>query len=149
MLKQKLDDDLKQARLDTNKELVELIGMLKSAILYKEVELGVRDAGLTDDQVIEVLSKEAKKRQEAATMYKEGGDEQRAAKEISEKESIEKYLPAQLSEEEIGEVVEGKIAELNPEGLKDMGKVIGAVKSELGNTADGAIIAQLVKQKLA
>ncbi len=78
MLKQKLADDLKQAMLAGDKQKAELLNMLKSAVLYKEVELGAREAGLTDEQVQDVLAKEAKKRAEAATMYKDAGDAERA-----------------------------------------------------------------------
>lgn len=148
MLKQKLADDLKQAMLAGDKPKAELLNMLKSAVLYKEVELGVRDTGLTDDQIVDVLTKEAKKRQEAADMYKNAGDEERASKEAGEKELIAGYLPEQMSEAELAEVVSAKVTEIKPEGMKDMGKVIGAVKSEVGNKADGAVIAKLVKGSL-
>ncbi len=148
MLKDKIAADLKQAMLSGDKSRVELLGMLKSAILYKEVELGTRDEGLSDDQIIDVLSKEAKKRQEAAEMYKNAGEESRAEKEISEKDVISIYLPEQMSEEELSSVVDSAVSELKPEGLKDMGRVIGAVKEKVGNKADGSLIAQLVKSKL-
>lgn len=149
MLKTQIAADLKQAMLSGDKPRAELLNMLKSAILYKEVELGNREAGLSDEQIIDVLAKEAKKRQEAAEMYKSAGETDRAEKELSEKEVIQVYLPAQMSEADILQVVEAHIAALKPEGVKDMGKVIGAVKSEVGNQADGAIIARLVKQKLS
>lgn len=149
MLKDKLQDDLKQAMLSGDKSRAELLGMLKSAVLYKEVELGVRDSGLTDDQIVEVLAKEAKKRQEAAGMYKSAGDEERANKELSEVEVIQNYLPEQMGDEELESIVDEVMAELNPEGIKDMGRVIGGVKSSVGNSADGAKIAQMVKQKLS
>ncbi len=149
MLKAQITDDLKQSMLSGDKPRVELLNMLKSAILYKEVEIGAREEGLNDEQIIEVLAKEAKKRQEAADMYSGAGEAERAAKETGEKEVIQAYLPVQLSEAEILSVVEAKITALKPEGMKDMGKVIGAVKAELGNKADGGVIAKLVKQKLS
>lgn len=148
MLKQQITDDLKQAMLAGDKPKAELINMLKSAILYKEVELGVREAGLNDDQIIDVLTKEAKKRQEAADMYKSAGDNEREQKELSEKTVIMAYLPEQMSDEELEALVNDVVADLNPEGLKDMGRVIGAVKTKAGASADGSKIAQLVKDRL-
>lgn len=149
MLKQKIADDLKQAMLSGDKPRVELLNMLKSAFLYKEVELGTRESGLTDEQIIDVLSKEAKKRQEAADMYKSAGDTEREQKELSEKAVIAGYLPEQMSEEELTDLIEQVLGELKPEGMKDMGRVIGAVKSRAGASADGAIVARMVKQKLS
>ncbi len=149
MIKELLSTNLKQAMISGDKSRVELINMLKSAILYKEVELGVREAGLTDDQIIEVLSKEAKKRQEAADLYGKAGDGEREQKELKEKEIITEYLPEQVSDEVIEATVDEIISTIKPEGMKDMGKVIGAVKSKLGNQADGSKIALLVKQKLS
>ena len=148
MLKQRIADDLKQAMLSGDKQKAELLGMLKSAILYKEVELGVRETGLDDNQIIDVFTKEAKKRQEAAELYAKAGDEERAQKERSEKEVINTYLPEQASEADIVIAVEEAISNLRPNGLQDMGKVIGAVKSKLGARADGGVIAKIVKEKL-
>lgn len=148
MLKQKIADDLKQAMLAGDKQKAELLNMLKSAILYKEVELGVRDTGLDDNQIVEVLAKEAKKRQEAADMYKTANDSTRAQKELSEKELIGTYLPEQMSEAELTKIIEEQIGALKPAGMQDMGKVIGAVKAKIGNQADGAVIAKLVKDRL-
>lgn len=149
MLKQQIADDLKQAMLSGDKQKAELLNMLKSAVLYKEVELGVREQGLTDEQIVDVLAKEAKKRQEAADLYKSAGDSEREQKELSEKETIQTYLPEQMSEDELSALVEAVISDVKPEGIKDMGRVIGAVKAKAGNTADGAMIAQLVKAKLS
>ncbi len=148
MLKQQIADDLKQAMLAGDKPKAELLNMLKSAVLYKEVELGVREQGLTDQQIVDVLSKEAKKRQEAADMYTAAGDSERASKELGEKQIIQAYLPAQMDEQELTILVEEVIADVKPEGMKDMGRVIGAVKAKAGNAADGALIAKLVKDRL-
>ncbi len=149
MLKQKIADDLKQAMLSGDKAKVELLGMLKSAILYKEVADGTRESGLSDDQIIDVLSKESKKRNEAAQMYKTAGDDDRANKELSEKQLIDGYLPEQMSDGDLEKLVSEVIEEVNPDGIKDMGKVIGAVKSRAGNLAEGSKIASFVKQKLS
>lgn len=106
------------------------------------------DTGLEDGAVLQLLQKEVKKRTDAAEMYKKAGDEDRSKAELFESEVIAKYLPQQLSDDELEAIVEDQIAAIKPEGPKDMGRVIGAVKAKVGQQADGARIAQMVKQKL-
>lgn len=148
MLKARIDQDLKTALLAGDKVLATTLRGLKSVILYAEVAKGVRDAGLGDDEIIPLLAKEAKKRQESADLYKQGGDEGRAAAELAEKKAIEAYLPSQLSEEELVKVIDTTIAELDAKDSSAMGKVIGAVKQKTAGQADGGRIAQLVKERL-
>lgn len=149
MLKQRIEDDLKAAMLSGDSARTEALKMLKSALLYKEVELGTRDSGITDEQAIDVLTKEAKKRQDAATMYQEAGRTEQAAKEQSEYDIIQTYLPEQMSEEELASMVQTVISDLGATTMQDMGKVIGAVKAKAGAGADGARIAKLVKDSLS
>lgn len=149
MLKSRIEDDLKSAMLSGNSAVVDTLKMVKSAVLYKEVELGNREAGLTDEQVIEVLTKEAKKRLEASAMYADAGRADQAAAEKAEYEIISAYLPTQMSEEELQTLVDEVVAATPDATIKDMGKIIGAVKARAGATADGSRIAQLVKQKLS
>ena len=149
MLKQLIEDDLKSAMLSGNSDVTEALKMVKAAILNKEVELGVRDTGLSDDQVIDLLSKEAKKRFESSKVYADAGREDQAAGEKAEYELIKKYLPEQLSDEQLMTAVEQIISEMGDVSVKDMGKVIGAVKSKVGAAADGGKIANIVKQKLS
>lgn len=149
MIKQQIDDDLKEAMKAGEKQLVQTLRGLKSAILYVEVAKGSRDIGLSDNEVIEVLSKEAKKREESAEMYKQGGDEARHQAEMVEKAIIEKYLPAQLSEEELEEIVEQEVNKLENPNPQMMGQVIGAVKAKTSGRADGSRIARLVKERLS
>jgi uncharacterized protein len=148
MLKDRLDQDLKTALLAGNKTLATTLRGLKSVILYAEVAAGSRDKGLSDDEIIVLFAKEAKKRQESADLYKQGGDETRAQAELEEKKAIESYLPQQLSDEELGAVVDSVIAELGVSGPQAMGQVIGQVKQKTAGQADGARIAQVVKQRL-
>ena len=129
---------------------VDTLRGLKSVILYADVAAKKRDTGgVPDDEVLTLLAKEAKKRQESADLYVQGGSQERADKELTEKAIIEGYLPAQLSDEELASVVDEVIKEQGAEGMQAMGKVIGAVKAKVGNTADGSKIAQLVKGRLA
>lgn len=149
MLKQQLEQDLKQALLAGDKVRATTIRSLKSVILYAEVAKGVRDEGLGDEEIITLLTKEAKKRQESADLYVRGDAGERASLELAEKEIIEQYLPKQLSDEELAAIVDGVITELGATGPQAMGQVIGQVKQKAGATADGGRIAQLVKEKLS
>lgn len=149
MLEAQITQDLKAAMLAGDSKRVETLKMLKSALLYKAVELGARDTGLTDEQAIDVLSKESKKRAEAAEMYEKAGRSEQAASEKAEQEIIAGYLPKQASDEEISSVVDEIIARMDGVSMQQMGQVIGAVKARLGQTADGSRIASLVKEKLS
>lgn len=149
MIKQQLNDDVKSAMLAGESLRVETLRGLKSAIQYAEVAARKREEGLSDEEILNLFAKEAKKRQESADLYKQGGATERAEKELTEKAIIDAYLPAQLSEAEILTVVEAAIAAEQAEGMQAMGKVIGAVKAKVGNSADGSIIARLVKERLS
>lgn len=148
MLEQQLDQDLKAAMLSKDSATVETIRGLKSALLYAKVAAGTRDQAMPDDQVIALLAKEAKKRQESIDLYLKGGDTERADKERQEKALIERYLPAQLDESEISQVVDEVIASLESKDMSAMGKVIAEVKQRTQGAADGAVIARIVKQRL-
>jgi uncharacterized protein YqeY len=148
MLKERLDQDLKAALLGGDKVLATTLRGLKSVILYAEIAKGDRETGLPDAEIITLFAKEAKKRQESADLYKQGGSEDRAASELAEKEVIQKYLPQQLSDEELGQAIDGVIAGMDVSGPQGMGQVIGAVKKTVGSQADGARIAQMVKERL-
>ncbi len=147
-MQEKIEADLKSALLAGDKAKAETLRGLKSALLNEVIAKNARETGLSDEQMQQVLSREAKKRQEAADLYKQAGEEQRAATELSEKEIIDVYLPAQLSEEEISQAVEVAIKELGASSPADLGRVIGAVRAKLGPSAEGSTIARLVKEKL-
>lgn len=148
-MKQRLQDDVKAAMLAGDSLRLETLRGLKSVILYAEVAAGKREEGLTDDEILALFSKEAKKRQESAELYVQGGAQEKADKELAEKAIIEAYLPAQLSEAELAAIIDEVLNEVKPAGLQQMGQVIGQVKSKVGNTADGSLIAKLVKEKLS
>jgi uncharacterized protein len=147
-LKIQIEADLKTAMLAGDKVLVTTLRGLKSAILNEEVAKNLRDSGLPDDQIISLLAKEAKKRQESADLYTQGQSPERAAAELEEKLVIEKYLPAQLGEAELSQLVDQVIAEMGDVSAQQIGQIIGAVKAKAGSAADGATIAQLVKERL-
>jgi len=148
MLEQQLEQDIKAAMLAGDTRRTTTLRGLKSTLLNVKVAAGKRDSGLTDEEVLPVLAKQAKQRQESADLYVQGGDQARADAELAEKAIIEAYLPKQLSEEEVAALVDEAIADTGAEGQAGMGKVIGAVQAKAGASADGSVIARLTKEKL-
>ncbi len=148
VLKDRINADLKLAMLARDSVKTQALQGLKAAILNEEVAKRIRDTGLDEASIEQVVVREVKKRDEAAVLFEQGGNQLSADKERSEKVILQVYLPEQLSEEAVQKIVADVIAELKPEGLKDMGRVIGAVKAKVGNTADGAVVAKLVKNSL-
>lgn len=148
-LEQRLEQDIKDALLAGDKVKATTLRGLKATLLNVKVAQGKRDSGLNDQEVQQVLGKEAKKRQESADLYKQGGDDTRAQAELSEKAVIEAYLPAQLSEAEIAALVDEAIKSTGASGPQAMGQVIGQVKAKAGASADGALIARITKEKLS
>jgi len=147
-LKQQIEQDIKTAMLAGDKTLVTTLRGLKSVILYAEVAKSSREQGLGDAEIIELFSKEAKKRQESAELYSKGGRQDQAEAEVVEKQVIERYLPQQLTEDQLQTVVDEAIEEIDASGLAQMGQVIAAVRSKTAGAADGAQITQLVKARL-
>jgi uncharacterized protein YqeY len=148
MLEQRLEEEIKAALLGGDKDKATTLRTLKAALLSYKVAEGKRESGITDDEVIAIFSKEAKKRQESADLYVQGGNQEKADAELTEKAIIETYLPAQLSEKEIAKLVEEAIAATGASGVQDMGKVIGMVRGKAGASADGGLIAKITKDKL-
>lgn len=148
MLKQRIEQDLKTAMLGGDKQTVATLRGLKSVILYAEVAKGVRDEGLGDEEITALLVKEAKKRQESADLYKKGGSADRAENELAEKTIIEAYLPKQLSDNELRKIVDGVINSESQPSMQNIGQIIAKVKQETKGAADGARIAQFVKERL-
>lgn len=146
-LKQRIQDDLKAALLGGDRFESETLRGLKAAILNVEVAEGKREDGLDDAGIEQVIAKEIKKRNEAAALYDQNMREDSADEERRQADIMSRYMPKQLNEAELKTVVDAKVAELGAD-VKMMGQVIGAVKKEVGNTADGAMIARLVKEAL-
>lgn len=147
-LKERINADLKAAMLSRDALKTQTLQGLKAVVLNEEVAKKIRDTGLDDVSVEQLIAKEVKKRDEAAELFEKGGNTESANKERMEKAILSVYLPEQMSEEELSLLVSEVVKELNPEGPKDMGRVIGSVKSKAGNTADGALVAKLVKEQL-
>lgn len=147
MLEQ-IERDLKAALLSGDKLKTEILRGIKNAILYETVSLNARESGLSDEQIQKVLVKESKKRAEAIDLYTKVGEPERANKEKYEKEVIDGYLPAQVDEAEIKNVISEELSKLDNPQVSDMGKIIGTVKQKFGASADGATVARLVKEAL-
>lgn len=144
----KIDQDLKAALLAGEKDKATVLRGVKSAILNEEIAKGVREKGLDEPELIALLKKEAKKRQESADLYQDAGETARANQELSEKEIINQYLPAEMSDDEVQKLVEDAIQEIGEVTPQTMGKIIGLVKQRSGGAADGAKVAALVKERM-
>ena len=147
-LKEQIQNDMKAALLSGDRFVGDVLRNLKAAILNEEVAQNKRDEGISDADIEKIIAKEVKKRYEAATLYDQNSRDDSADQERREAAVLETYLPEQLSEAEVKTAVDAKIAALGATDMKMMGQVIGAVKSELGNTADGALISKIVKEQL-
>ncbi len=121
--------------------------MVLSAITNEEVA-GKEKRELSDAEVITVLTREAKKRREAAEAFENGGRADRAAAERAEGEVIASYLPEQLSEADIKKLIAETMAAVGAAGPSDMGKVMGSLKAKVAGKADGALVSSLVKEAL-
>ena len=146
-IKETLKTDLNAAIKSRNSVVAETIRMVLTAITNEEVA-GKEKKELTDAEVITVLTREAKKRREAAEAFEQGGRADRAAAERAEGEVIASYLPAQLSEAEIKNLIAETIAAVGATGPADMGKVMGGLKAKVAGKADGALVSSLVKEAL-
>lgn len=145
-MKKRLLEDLKEAMKEKNEIKKNAIQMVRAGILQIEKDKGIE---LTDEQIIELISKEVKKRKDSIADYEKGGREDLVNQINEEISYLEKYLPKQLTEEEITVIVKQIIAELGATTMKDMGKVMKAAKEKMGVTADGKTINKVVKENLA
>ena len=144
MLKEQINADLKAAMLARNAFETTVLRGLKASILDEEVKLGKREEGLNNDEIETLVAREVKKRKEAASLL----DEERAENELKEAEILSKYLPEMVSEDEIRAAVKAEISAMGEVSIKQMGAIIGKMKAKFGNSADGAVLARIVKEEL-
>lgn len=147
-LKGKIDRDLKSALLSRDKTLATTLRGLKGVILNAEIASGKRDIGLGDSEIVDLFRKEAKKRQESADLYQQGGSQEKADAELAELRVIEAYLPEELSEAQLQELVDTVLNELDEVSPRQMGQVIGKVKELSNGQVDGGRIATAVKKRM-
>lgn len=143
-MKDKIATELKTAMLARDSFSTTVLQGLRAAILNEEVAKNKREEGLSDLEIETVVAREVKKRKEAATLL----DAERAENELKEAEILSKFLPEMASEDEIRAAVKAEILAMNEVSLKQMGAVIGKMKAKFGNSADGAVLAKIVKEEL-
>ena len=147
-------DDIKTALVTAmkagDKDKVGTLRLAQAAIKNRDIELRTASTQPDDDAMVtEVLQKMIKQRRESADLYRKGNREDRAETEEAEIAVIEAFLPAQLSDEEAGEKIQAIIAETGASSMKDMGRVMGEVKAQLGTSIEPARASALVKAALS
>lgn len=150
MLRQRLNDDLKTAMKARDQETTSTLRMVLAGL--KDRDIAARPSGNTggidDAGIVDMLQKMVKQRRESIELYKQGGRQELVDKEQGEIDVIERYLPKQLSEAEASAAVDKVIADLGASSIKDMGKVMAALKERFAGQMDFAKAGGLVKQKL-
>jgi hypothetical protein len=144
-LKEQISNDIKTAMKEKNNALRDALRLLASA--FKQIEVDERKE-LSDDDVIKIIQKQVKQRNDAMTQYRDAGREDLYEKEASEAAIFETYLPQQLSDTELESVLKTIISEIGATSIKDIGKIMGAASKALGATADGKRINECAKKIL-
>ncbi|MAS96327.1 MAG: glutamyl-tRNA amidotransferase [Verrucomicrobiales bacterium] len=148
-LSQQITEDMKTAMREKNTVALNTIRMLKSSIKNAAIEKGGADAELTDPEIIAVIRKEVKKRQDSIEQYEAAGRQELADQEKTEIEVLNAYLPKPLSDEEITKIVDEAIAEVGATSKKEMGQVMKLVQERTGGRADGKTLSKAVMSKLS
>jgi uncharacterized protein YqeY len=148
-LQQQITDDIKTSMKARDKQRTSALRMLLASMKNAAVAAGRGPQGeLSDDEVIKLLQTETKRRREAATAFRDAGRAEQAAGEDAEAAIYEAYLPAQLSDEELGTLVSEAIAEVGADNPSQMGQVMKAVMPKVAGRADGARVSGMVKERL-
>ena len=145
-LEERLVDEMKQAMKTNDKLRLSTIRMIRTAIKNKEIEQRKK---LDDDVILEVIQGMVRRGEESIEQFKLGGRMDLVEKETKEAEILKSYLPKPLSQEEILKIIDQTIEETHALSLKDLGKVMKSVMPKLGGKAEGALINQLVKERLS
>ncbi len=141
-----IESDLKAARLARDDKRRDALSLILNALRQAEKEL---QRPLSEEEELQVLQRERKRRVEAAEAFRDGGREERAEAEEAELVVLEGYMPEQLSEEEIEEIIDDVISEVGATSIRDLGRVMAGVMHQTSGRADGSTVNQLVKEKLA
>jgi uncharacterized protein YqeY len=142
----RLEEELKAARLARDAPRRDALSLLVSAVRSAEKEL---QRSLTDDESLQVLQRERKKRVEAGEAFRNAGRDEQADGEEQELAVLEEFLPEPLSEEELESIVDDAIAEVGATSMRDIGRVMADVMPQVSGRADGSMVSQLVREKLA
>lgn len=149
LLKDRIQTDLVAAVRRQDRTVVSVLRMLRAAIHNAEIAKRVQEAGLDDAAVVAIVSSEAKRRTESIEAYERGGRKDLVDQERAELAVLYHYLPEPFSEGELERVVADAVAATGATSLKDLGKVMAALKPTVAGRADGAKVAELVRAKLA
>ena len=144
-LKERIIDDMKAAMRAKDTQRLESIRLLRAAIQRREVDERI---ALDDDGVVSVVQKQLKQCQDSMTQFNDGGREDLAAKERVYRDVLQAYMPQQLGRQEIEKMVQAAIDQTGATDIRDMGKVMGILKSQMQGKADMALVSQQVKAKL-
>ena len=142
----RIEDELKAARLARDDDRRDALSLILNALRASEKELR---RALSDDEELQVLQRERKRRLEAADAFRAGGREEQAEDEEYELEVLEEFMPEPLSEEDLEEIVDDVISEVGATSIRDLGRVMAGVMHQVSGRADGSVVSQLVKEKLA
>ena len=144
-----INDDIKQAMLSRDRKKLEALRAIKAALLLEKTGKDVSSGEIPESVELKILQRLVKQRKESAAIYREKDRIDMAEDEEFQFAIIEKYLPEQMSEAEIEEIVAGIIAETGASSMKDMGKVMGMASKKLAGKADNRLISTIVKKKLS
>jgi uncharacterized protein YqeY len=142
----RLEDELKQAMVARDAERRDALRLILSSLRSAEKEL---QRPLHDDEELQVLQRERKRRVEAAEAFRAAGREEQAEGEQQELAVLEEFMPAPLSEDELEEIIDDAIAEVGATSMRDLGRVMADVMPQVSGRADGSVVSQLVREKLA
>jgi uncharacterized protein YqeY len=142
----RMEQELKQAMLDKESERRDALRLLLASLRSAEKEL---QRPLSDDEELQVLQRERKRRIEAAEAFRAAARSEQAEKEERELAVLQEFMPAQLSEEELEEIIDDVIAEVGATSLRQLGRVMADVMPQVAGRADGSSVSQLVREKLA
>ena len=145
MLLEQIQNDLKTALKEKNELQVSTLRLLLAETHNRQIE---KQAELTEEDIVAVLRKEAKKRQESIEAYEKGGRQELADKESKELLILSKYLPQEMGPQELEKIVKEVIAEVGAQGVGDFGKVMGGVMDKVKGQIDGAKVSEVVKKLL-
>lgn len=149
MLKQKLQQDLKESMLAKNAEKTSVLRMVLSALNYYEIQKGGANYEATDEDVLAVIQKEAKQHRDSIEQFTSANRPELVEKEERELKILQTYLPQQMSEEEIRTLVKQAIAETGITNIQEMGKLMGVLMPKVKGKADGGVVSKIVKEELS
>ena len=141
-----IENELKQARLAREDDRRDALTLILSSLRSAEKEL---QRPLSEDEELQVLQRERKRRVEAAEAFRAAGREEQAEDEEYELEILEEFMPEPMSEDELEEIIDDVISEVGATSIRDMGRVMAGVMHQVSGRADGSVVSQLVKEKLA